>query len=80
MAGGIIDSDLIDYLGFDIGVAYTGHEDIPVTVIITEGFGKMRMADRTFQLLKDLNGFKASINGLLRFVQGYAPRDYRSRL
>lgn len=70
VAGGIIDSDLIDYLGFDIGVAITGHEDIPVTVIITEGFGKMRMADRTFQLLKDLSGFKASINGATQIRAG----------
>ena len=56
VAGGIIDSDLIEYLGHDIGVAITGHEDIPVTVIITEGFGRMRMAHRTFELLKRLQG------------------------
>ncbi len=70
VAGGIIDTDLIEYLGFDIGVAITGHEDIPVTVIITEGFGKMRMADRTFNLLKKLNGFKASINGATQIRAG----------
>ena len=84
VAGGIIDTDLIGYLGRDIGVAITGHEDIPVTVIITEGFGKMRMADRTFNLLKNLNGFKASINGATQIragvmrpeiiVPGYEPK------
>lgn len=70
VAGGIIDTDLIDYVGFDIGVAITGHEDVPVTVIITEGFGRMKMADRTFQLLKGLNGFKASINGATQIRAG----------
>ncbi|HHT85147.1 MAG: hypothetical protein ACOX34_07300 [Bacillota bacterium] len=70
VAGGIIDTELIEYLGFDIGVAITGHEDIPVTVIITEGFGRMRMADRTFVLLKKLNGFKASINGATQIRAG----------
>ncbi|HHY12439.1 MAG TPA: hypothetical protein GX529_07400 [Firmicutes bacterium] len=70
VVGGIIDTDLIDYLGFDIGVAITGHEDVPVTVIITEGFGKMKMADRTFGLLNELNGFKASINGATQIRAG----------
>jgi hypothetical protein len=70
VAGGIIDTELIEYLGFDIGVAITGHEDIPVTVIITEGFGRMRMADRTFGLLKKLSGYKASINGATQIRAG----------
>ncbi len=85
VAGGIIDTDLIAYLGHDIGVAITGHEDVPVTVIITEGFGKMRMAHRTFDLLKNLQGFKASINGATQIragvmrpeiiVPGYQPKE-----
>jgi len=85
VAGGIIDTDLIAYLGRDIGVAITGHEDVPVTVIITEGFGKMRMADRTFNLLRNLNGYTASINGATQIragvmrpeiiVPGYQPKE-----
>lgn len=85
VSGGIIDTDLIAYLGHDIGVAITGHEDVPVTVIITEGFGKMRMAHRTFELLKNLEGFKASINGATQIragvmrpeiiVPGYQPKE-----
>jgi hypothetical protein len=85
VAGGIIDTDLIAYLGHDIGVAITGHEDVPVTVIITEGFGKMRMAHRTFELLTNLQGFKASINGATQIragvmrpeiiVPGYQPKE-----
>lgn len=84
VAGGIIDTDLITYLGHDIGVAITGHEDIPLTIIITEGFGRMRMANRTFELLKNLQGMKASINGATQIragvmrpeiiVPGYQPK------
>lgn len=84
VAGGIIDTDLVGYLGHDIGVAITGHEDIPLTIIITEGFGEMRMANRTFELFKNLSGLKASINGATQIragvmrpeiiVPGYEPK------
>jgi hypothetical protein len=70
VAGGIIDTDLIGYLQHDIGVAITGHEDIPLTIIITEGFGKMRMAHRTFELFQNLQGLKASINGATQIRAG----------
>lgn len=88
VAGGIIDTDLIKYLGHDIGVAITGHEDIPLTIIITEGFGKMRMAHRTFELFNNLQGLKASINGATQIragvmrpeiiVPGYQPKGKAS--
>ncbi len=70
VVGGIIDKDLVDYLGYDIGVAITGHEDIPTTLIATEGFGVMRMARRTFELLKSLEGRQASINGATQIRAG----------
>lgn len=70
VAGGIVDRDLIDFLGHDIGVAITGHEDIPITVIVTEGFGRMTMAHRTFELLQSLNGRMASINGATQIRAG----------
>lgn len=70
VAGGIIDKDLIDFLGYDIGVAITGHEDIPLTIIVTEGFGKIRMAEKTFQLLTAVDGETASINGATQIRAG----------
>ncbi len=70
VAGGVIDEDLIDYLGYDIGVAITGHEDIPVSLIITEGFGAMAMAGKTFELLKTLEGRTASMNGATQIRAG----------
>jgi len=70
VAGGIRDTDLIRYLGHDIGVAITGSEDIPLTLILTEGFGTIRMATRTFRLLKSLEGKTASINGATQIRAG----------
>ncbi len=70
VVGGIIDKDLIDYIGHDIGVAITGEEEIPTTLIVTEGFGIMRMAHRTFALLQSLEGRRASINGATQIRAG----------
>jgi len=57
-------------LGFEIGVAITGHEDIGTTLIITEGFGDMNMSPRTFELLKEFEGYMASINGATQIRAG----------
>ena len=70
VVGGIVDKDLIDYLGYDIGVAITGHEDIPLTLVLTEGFGTIAMAGRTFNLLKSLMGKTASICGATQIRAG----------
>jgi len=70
VVGGIRDKDLTDFLGYEIGVAITGHEDVGLTLIITEGFGKMRMADRTFELLKKFSGRLACINGATQIRAG----------
>ncbi|MBS7654531.1 hypothetical protein KEJ43_05610 [Candidatus Bathyarchaeota archaeon] len=63
VTGGIRNSDLRSLLGYDIGVAITGYEDIGLTLIITEGFGKMDMSYRTFNLLKKFEGELAHVNG-----------------
>ncbi|MDW8368609.1 MAG: hypothetical protein RMK49_22400, partial [Abditibacteriales bacterium] len=70
VAGGIRDTDLVRYLGRDIGVAITGSEEIPLSIIITEGFGSIQMANRTFRLLKSLEGKMASINGATQIRAG----------
>jgi hypothetical protein len=70
MVGAIKDVDLIQYLGYDIGVAITGHEDVPVTVVCTEGFGVLAMADRTFKLLQSIEGRSASMNGATQIRAG----------
>jgi len=70
VVGGIIDKDLIAFLGYDIGVAITGHENITLTLVITEGFGTIAMAQRTFDLLRSLTGKTASINGATQIRAG----------
>lgn len=70
VAGGIKDSDLTEFLGYDIGVAITGTEAIPLTILVTEGFGFLAMAQRTFELLKSLEGQSASVNGATQIRAG----------
>ena len=70
LAGGIKDSDLVKFLGYDIGVAITGQESIALTMLVTEGFGYLAMAQRTFELLKSLEGKTASINGATQIRAG----------
>ena len=70
VAGGLRDSDLIKFLGYDIGVAITGQEAINLSIVITEGFGYLNMAQRTFDLLKSLEGQVASINGATQIRAG----------
>lgn len=70
IVGGFDDKDLRDFLGYDIGVAITGSEDVGVTLIVTEGFGKINMAMKTFTLLKDNEGKMACINGATQIRAG----------
>jgi hypothetical protein len=70
IAGGLNDKDLKEFLGYDLGVAITGNEEKGITLIITEGFGGIRMADATFQLLKKNQGRQCSINGATQIRAG----------
>ena len=70
VSGGIDDADLRDILGYDLGVAITGTERIGITIIITEGFGDIAMAARTFAILKDYEGREASVNGATQIRAG----------
>ncbi len=63
VVGGIHDLDLKLLLGRDLGVAITGTEQVGLTLIITEGFGRIAMARRTFDLLVSKVGQRASCSG-----------------
>ena len=63
VVGGIRHEDLTLFTKEEVGVAITGQEQLGVVLIITEGFGKMRMSQATFDLLKSFEGFNASVNG-----------------
>lgn len=70
IAGGMDDHDLREILGYDLGVAVTGTEKIGITIIITEGFGDIAMARRTFDLLSSHDGKEASVNGATQIRAG----------
>jgi len=70
VTGGIDDQDLRDFLGYDLGVATTGSEKVGLTLIITEGFGEIAMAGRTFELLAARAGCEAAVNGATQIRAG----------
>src|SRR5574342_880726 len=68
--GGIHDKDLRALLGYDLGVAITGTEQVGFTLILTEGFGPIPMARKTFALLSTHAGQSASISGATQIRAG----------
>ena len=70
VVGGIHDKDLRALLGYDLGVAITGTEQVGFTLILTEGFGTIPMASKTFRLLSAHTGQKASISGSTQIRAG----------
>ena len=70
VVGGIHDEDLRALLGYDLGVAITGTEQVGFTLILTEGFGTIPMAAKTFKLLARHAGRKASISGSTQIRAG----------
>jgi len=70
VAGGVSHIDVTTFIGEEIGVAITGQEEVGLTLIITEGFGKMNMSRRTFDLLKSFEGRMACANGATQIRAG----------
>ena len=70
VVGGFDDKDLRGFLGYDLGVAITGSEDLGITLVVTEGFGQINMAEKTFSLLKSKEGKMACINGATQIRAG----------
>ena len=68
--GGIHDKDLRDLLGYDLGVAITGTERVGFSLVLTEGFGTIPMAAKTFSLLRAHTGQKTSISGATQIRAG----------
>jgi hypothetical protein len=70
VVGGFDDRDLRELLGRDLGVAVTGSEDLGLTLVLTEGFGRIRMADRSWRLLTEHRGRHASVSGATQIRAG----------
>lgn len=70
VVGGLDDLDLRRLLGRDLGVAITGSEELGFTLVLTEGFGRIRMSDRAWDLLGARAGRLASVNGATQIRAG----------
>lgn len=70
VSGGMDDQDLREVLGYDLGVAVTGSENLGTTLIVTEGFGEIAMARATFDLLASRQGDRASVSGATQIRAG----------
>jgi hypothetical protein len=70
VVGGFDDRDLRELLGRDLGVAITGSEELGFTLVLTEGFGHIRMAERTWKLLGSHQGEAASVSGATQIRAG----------
>jgi len=70
IVGGFDDQDLRALLGRDLGVAITGQEDLGLTLVLTEGFGHIAMASRTWELLGTCVGRVASVSGATQIRAG----------
>jgi len=69
VCGGVDYNVISEILGYSLGVAITGTEDT-TTLILTEGFGNINMALRTFNILKDNHNKDVSINGATQIRAG----------
>lgn len=70
IVGGFDDRDLRELLGRDLGVAITGSEELGITLVLTEGFGRIPMAERTWSLLQRQAGRQASVSGATQIRAG----------
>ncbi len=70
VVGGFSSLDLRQLLGYELGVAITGSEQIGTTLILTEGFGQIAMAHRTYDLLRRHEGHMASCSGATQIRAG----------
>ncbi len=59
---GIEMSDIIKFLGKEIGVALTGNEDIPYPIIVMNGFGKFNLDPDLIKVVKENIGRNCLLN------------------
>ncbi|MCD4847163.1 MAG: glutamate mutase L [Candidatus Aegiribacteria sp.] len=62
--------DWVSFYGKELGVAITGDENIPFTMILTEGFGNIPMNDESIDFLRISDGRTASLSGRTQIRAG----------
>jgi hypothetical protein len=68
---GSCDSDTLNqFVGFEIGVSMTGDENVPLSLIITEGFGELAISEHVMTVAKRCHGERASMSGATQIRAG----------
>ena len=70
VTGSVTSKILDEFLGYKLGLAMTGDENIGLTLIITEGFGEIAISERVTALARRFHGQVASINGATQVRAG----------
>jgi len=70
ITGGIHGRILQEFLGHDITVGITGNDDVPFTLVVTEGFGEVAMNRQTLAVLRQREGALTSVNGATQLRAG----------
>ncbi len=70
IAPSIHNADWVRFYGSEIGVALTGDEQIPFTLILTEGFGRFAMNARYRSFFEKACGKQASLSGRTQIRAG----------
>lgn len=70
VTGSIDSATLFSFVGHEIGVSITGDEAVPLTLIITEGFGTLSLSGRVRKLAEQFQGKSASVNGATQVRAG----------
>lgn len=70
VVGGVRDADVDELLGYHLGVAVTGSEKLGLTLVVTEGFGSIPMARRSFELMAAREGRETSVSGATQIRAG----------
>jgi hypothetical protein len=70
VTGGFDYDEIKQLLGHELGVAVTGGEDLGLSLVVTEGFGRISMAPATFEILQGKQGKRASVNGATQIRAG----------
>ncbi|MCD4734065.1 hypothetical protein K8R78_07505 [bacterium] len=70
VAPSLHNSDWVSFYGEEMGVALTGDEDIPFTLILTEGFGQIEMNETYRNFFAGAKGKVASLSGRTQIRAG----------
>jgi hypothetical protein len=57
-------------IGRSLGISMTGDEELSFSLMVTEGFGTLRMSERVVEILSSLNGKRASMSGATQVRAG----------